>query len=126
MWVRSLALLSRLRIRRCCELWCRSTRSAISAVGELVPFVNVGESTVSTKGSNGSRGMTTIPAALLATFSMVTDEDIQHRGRPLCELVKVSTLSGYMQAADGDILAPATKNELRAIKAYLEGGFFYE
>lgn len=104
----------------------RATRSAISAVGELVPFVNVGESTVSTKGSNGSRGMTTIPAALLATFSMVTAEDIQHRGRPLCELVKVSTLSGYMQAADGDILAPATNNELRAIKAYLEGGFFYE
>lgn len=104
----------------------RAARSAISAVGELVPFVNVGESTVSTKGSNGSRGMTTIQPALLATFSLVADEDVQHRGRPLCKLVQVSTLSGFIQAADGDILAPATQSELRSIKAYLEGGFFYE
>ena len=89
-------------------------------------FVNVGESTVSTKGSNGSRGMTTIQPALLATFSLVTDEDVQHRGRPLCKLVQISTLSGFIQAADGDILAPATESELRSIKAYLEGGFFYE
>lgn len=104
----------------------RAARSAISAVGELVPFVNVGESSVSSKGSNGSRGMTMIQPALLATFSLVTDEDLQHRGRPLCKLVQISTLSGYIQVADGDLLAPATESELRSIKAYLEGGFFYE
>ena len=104
----------------------RAARSAISAVGELVPFVNVGESSVSSKGSNGSRGMTMIQPALLATFSLVTDEDVEHRGRPLCKLVQISTLAGYIQVADGDVLAPATESELRSIKAYLEGGFFYE
>lgn len=104
----------------------RTARSAISAVGELVPFVNVGESGVSSKGSNGSRGMTTLTPAILATFSYVTDEDNQHRGRPLCKLTQISDLSGYIQVADGDILAPATASELRSIKAYLEGGFFYE
>lgn len=104
----------------------RAARSAITAAGELVDFINVGNSEVSVKGSAGSRVMTTIEPALICAFSYVTDEDNQHRGRPLCKLTQISNLSGYIQVADGDILAPATASELRSIKAYLEGGFFYE
>ena len=104
----------------------QAARSAITEIGEVVGLPVENSTAVATSGTDASRAMTKIKPALLATFTYAVDEDVQHRGRPLCELVKVSTLSGYMQAADGDILAPATNNELRAIKAYLEGGFFYE
>lgn len=104
----------------------RGARSAISAVAELIPFVSAGESSVSTTGSTGARGMTKIQPALLATFTYAADEDVQHRGRPLCELKKVSTIPGFIQVADGDITAPCTAAELSKIKSYLEGGFFYE
>lgn len=104
----------------------RGARSAISAVAELVPFVSAGESSVSTTGSTGARGMTKIQPALLATFTYAADEDVQHRGRPLCELRKISTIPGFIQVADGDITAPCTAAELTKIKSYLEGGFFYE
>ena len=104
----------------------QAARSAITEIGEVVGLPVENSTAVATRGTDASRAMTKISPALLATFTYAVDEDVQHRGRPLCELVKVSTLSGYMQAADGDILAPATNNELRAIKAYLEGGFFYE
>lgn len=104
----------------------QAARSAITEIGEVVGLPVENSTAVATTGTDASRAMTKIKPALLATFTYAVDEDVQHRGRPLCELVKVSTLSGYMQAADGDILAPATNNELRAIKAYLEGGFFYE
>ena len=104
----------------------QAARSAITEIGEVVGLPVENSTAVATTGTDASRAMTKIKPALLATFTYAADEDVQHRGRPLCELVKVSTLSGYMQAADGDILAPATNNELRAIKAYLEGGFLYE
>lgn len=104
----------------------QAARSAITEIGEVVGLPVENSTAVATSGTNASRAMTKITPALLATFTYATDEDVQHRGRPLCKLVKVSTLSGYIQAADGDILAPATESELRSIKAYLEGGFFYE
>lgn len=56
----------------------------------------------------------------------VPEEDIVERGRPLCEIKTISTLSGYVLCADGDINANATENELKEIEAFLTGGFFYE
>lgn len=56
-----------------------------------------------------------------------TDTDPDEKGRPLCEVVKINTLSGYVKCADGELEAPrATSPELAQLESYLTGGFFYE
>lgn len=53
-------------------------------------------------------------------------EDVAEQGQPLCKIKTLNTLSGYILCRDGDVQAPATIQELAQIKAYLEGGFYYE
>lgn len=53
-------------------------------------------------------------------------EDPVQFGKPLCNLRTISTLGGYTLCRDGDIIAPATPEELSAIATYLTGGFFYD
>lgn len=48
-------------------------------------------------------------------------------GYPYCKTMMLNTASGFIQVADGEVrLANATRAELDEVKAYLEGGFFYE
>ena len=54
------------------------------------------------------------------------DEDIDEKGRPLCKIVTLSTLPGYILCADGEVDCNATSAEHSALEAYLTGGFFYE
>ena len=65
-------------------------------------------------------------------FIMPVDESRNTRGRPLCQLVQLSTLaadnnnSGYMLIADPDITGiVATAQEREMIKGFLAGGFYY-
>ena len=56
----------------------------------------------------------------------VVDDDITHRGRPLCKQVQISTLSGYILVSDPDIAISGTAEENTRIKSYMANGFFYE
>lgn len=59
-------------------------------------------------------------------FVDIVDDDNPEFGRPLCQVKAISTLSGYVLCADGDIFASgATAPELAEIETYLTGGFFY-
>ena len=60
------------------------------------------------------------------TFYSQSDSDVTNLGRPLCERRQISTLSGYVVVENGDIDSSATLPESNDIRAYLEGGFFYE
>lgn len=60
------------------------------------------------------------------TWYYPVDEDNTHRGRPLCEVRTLSTLSGYQLCANTDISIPATREEIDMIRKYLETGYFYE
>ena len=53
-------------------------------------------------------------------------DDNTHNGRPLCAVRQINTLSGYMIIQDGDVPINGTSTEDREIRAYLEGGFYYE
>lgn len=55
-----------------------------------------------------------------------TDIDEPGMGRPLMNLEVISTLSGFIQCADGDVEGPYTPEELEACSAFLLGGFYYE
>lgn len=72
-------------------------------------------------------GYTNQAWAIVGKFLTIADEDISHRGRPLCTTVQLNTLSGFIQVADADIsIAGVTASEQSAIIAFLTSGFFYE
>ena len=47
-------------------------------------------------------------------------------GKPLLQTKTISSLSGFVQCADGELDTSARPAEYQAIKAFLTGGFFYE
>ena len=54
------------------------------------------------------------------------DEDNTEQGRPLCQVVTISSLSGYVKCADGEITCSANEIEHSELESFLTGGFFYE
>ena len=81
---------------------------------------------ISTMGSAGGWSDLLGDIWLNQYFNYAVDEDIQHHGRPLCQNRVISSIPGYILVQDGDISIPGTIDENSSIKAYLEGGFFYE
>lgn len=81
---------------------------------------------VETSGANGSFLAPSTRTCLLEQFYKIVDEDIEHRGRPLCELRQINTLSGFILCADGELDLNCFDNEREEIKRFLTTGFFWE
>lgn len=79
-----------------------------------------------TSGTNGSFVTTQVSTILISQFFVIVDENITHRGRPLCKIRTIKNLSGYIECADGDIQFPCTLTEKNLIGSHLTGGFFWE
>lgn len=111
------------------------------ATGNLIGAIGAGISAIgsalgSIAGDVGSRGSNGSFADLLAIypgrayvaglFRHVVDEDNAHRGRPLCQAVQLSTLSGYCMAADPHIEIWGTIAEAEEIIADMKRGIYLE
>ena len=81
---------------------------------------------VETSGQNGSFLAPVNNTHVVEQFYKIVDEDISHRGRPLCELRQLNTLSGFILCAEGDIDISCYDNERKEIIRYLTEGFFWE
>lgn len=81
---------------------------------------------VETSGSNGSFLTAGYQTHSVTQFFKIVDEDIAHRGRPLCELRQLNTLSGFILCAEGEIDISCYDNERKEITRYLTTGFFWE
>lgn len=81
---------------------------------------------VETSGSNGSFLVANNNTKIVEQFFKIVDEDIAHRGRPLCELKQLNTLTGFILCAEGEIDISCYDNERREIQRYLTTGFFME
>lgn len=81
---------------------------------------------VETSGSNGSFLSAGYETHVITQFFKIVDEDIAHRGRPLCELRQLNTLSGFILCAEGELDISCFDNERKEITRYLTGGFFWE
>ena len=79
-----------------------------------------------TSGANGSFLQASNPTKMITQFYQIVDEDIHHRGRPLCELRQLNTLSGFILCAEGEIDISCFDGERKAIFDYLTTGFFWE
>lgn len=75
-------------------------------------------------GSGSFIGLARRPC-LYHQFMDIADEDLEHCGRPLCQIRRLADLPGYLLIKDGEIDIPGFTGEAEMIRAYLEGGFFY-
>ena len=81
---------------------------------------------VETGGQNGSFLAPINNTHVVEQFYQIVDEDIHHRGRPLCELRQLNTLSGFILCAEGELDISCYDNERKEIVRHLTTGFFWE
>ena len=81
---------------------------------------------VETGGQNGSFLSPSNQTRAIIQFYKIVDEDIEHRGRPLCEIRQINTLHGYILCAEGDLDINAFDAERQEIARFLTEGFFWE
>lgn len=95
-------------------------------MGMIGSVVNAGIPKLTTSGASGSFAEFQLDPTIYATFYPLVDEDNADRGRPLCSARQVSAVPGYQVIADPDISIAGTRQENSDIKAYMQGGYFYE
>ena len=98
----------------------------IAGSGLVGTAANAMRPTVTSLGGNGGYADLSGRIHLIAQFYHMPGEDNTNAGRPLCETRQLSTLAGYQKILDGDVTIPGTAGEQAAVKAFLEGGYFYE
>ena len=81
---------------------------------------------MSTSGSNGSFIAPFTNTTVVFHHYKIADEDIEHKGRPLCAIRTINTLSGYVLCADGEFDISCLNEERDMITGYLTSGFFWE
>ncbi len=59
-------------------------------------------------------------------FHEIVDDMNTERGRPLCQVKTLSSLSGFCMCADAEVEAPCSKAEADIINGYLNSGFYIE
>jgi len=104
---------------------------ATNAIGGVINGIgDYAEGKIPKVRTNGSRGdLSSLSGTHNITYewTMPVDDDNTQHGRPLCELVQINTLSGYILcAAETEIQITGTAAEEEQIRAYMEGGFYYE
>ena len=79
-----------------------------------------------TSGSNGNRTVYHIAPALYDFYRILVNEDLAHKGRPLCDTRKINTLSGFIMCADAHAELACLDSERVEIVNYMNNGFFFE
>lgn len=94
--------------------------SAVATASSKVDVTASGGGVTAVKQESGGK------LILDATFLPVVDENNVENGRPLCRIRTLATLPGYQVIQEGDIDMPGMDSERAAVKALLEGGYYYE
>ena len=97
-----------------------------SAASGIYNTLNAAMPQMATSGANGSLIVAGTTTTLVFQHFDIVDEDIGHKGRPLCEIKQINTLSGYILCADGEFDISCFDEERTQITEYLTSGFFWE
>ena len=93
-------------------------------------IIDAGRSVIpsaSTSGHNGGLGAIQYKPYLQIVRRKVVERNSVENGYPLCKTKIISTLSGYIKTMNANItLAGATDEEQEKVRAFMNGGFFYE
>lgn len=100
---------------------------AIASGGSAIyDTINSAMPQMRTSGTNGSFIGNSLSTVLVIIHHKIVDENITHKGRPLCQLRTINTLSGFVMCADGEIDLDCYDAERRKISQFLMSGFFWE
>ena len=110
--------------------------SAAAAPGILGKIVGAGvgifntleasQPTLTSTGCNGNRAVYHVAIWFQQYFNMLVDEDNTDKGRPLCKVRTLGSLSGYIVCNEAHADFPAYDGERQQVEGYLNSGFFYE
>jgi hypothetical protein len=97
-----------------------------AAASKILSSALAAKATAEITGQQGSFTLyDTQTLTLSGRFLPLVPEDLQHRGRPLCQLRRINMLSGFLMCADADVIIPCTEREKQAIQSYLQSGLYY-
>ena len=102
----------------------------IGMIGGLISGVfntiEASQPILSSSGTNGNRSVYHVPVYLQAWYKNIVNEDNTDRGRPLCQVKTLNTLSGYILCCEAHADFSCFASEREDIERYLNTGFFYE
>lgn len=96
---------------------------AMSAIGDVIANP-VGQ--LQTNGTNGSLTQYTNHPYFVQKWRIVADDDNAQKGRPLCQVKTINTLSGFIMVDTPDVSLACLEPERQQIAAFMANGFFYE
>ena len=99
-----------------------------SAAHGVYNTINASMPQMRTSGTNGSFLITNtyLNTTFSYQFRWIVSEDIQHKGRPLCQSRIINTLDGYVLCSDGEFDISCLSEERSMISDFLTTGFFWE
>ena len=102
------------------------TGAVVSAASGIYNTIDSAMPQMATSGANGSFIAPATLTHVISEFFQIADENIHHKGRPLCAIRQISTLSGYIMCADADLDLNCYDSERTEIGNYLVSGFYWE
>ena len=96
-----------------------SLGSVGSALTSLFPQTNV-------TGISGSWVQNVMPPIMTMQYAQLANENLSELGRPLCQVRRINTMSGFVKCGEVTIDYNCFLNEKRTIENYLKNGFFWE
>lgn len=96
---------------------------SFSAIGDLIQNP-VGQ--LQTSGTNGSLAQYSTHPYFVQKWRIIADDDNTQKGRPLCRVKTLNTLSGFMMIDSPDVSISCMEPERQAIADFMTNGFFYE
>lgn len=103
-----------------------ANKSAIGAAEGILNTIEAAFPSTTILSTSGSVGSYVEPMRMTETFYKQTAMDAADKGRPLCQVKTINTISGYTVCSDAHISIPGTDEESDAVTGFLNGGFFYE
>lgn len=101
--------------------------AAAKGIGQNAAKIASNGCNVNSVGGSGSRLSYLTPFFMQHKYKLIADENINEIGRPLCELVNINSLSGFIQCSNADVgsinCLYAQKSQ---IEQYLNNGFHFE
>lgn len=77
-------------------------------------------------GTAGNRANFSALANVILVQRTVANDDNTDKGRPLCQVKTINTLSGYIKCSDAHFVSPCLASERAKVEEFMDSGFFYE
>ena len=97
----------------------RAANGIVSSIKSSMP-------TLTAAGSGGSLYDINRTWTITAQHFLLAQEDNANRGRPLAQKRQISNIPGFIMVLDADLATSGMSAETARVRAYMEGGFFYE